>query len=313
MSAMNTELSRRDLLKGMGYGLAALALSTAVVANATVAEASGEPVNEDAWGILIDLTRCTGCQSCALACQEANDRPYPNHVPITLDTDSYSFVEERQIENSVGLLETVNVKRQCMHCLHPACVSACTVGALRKTAEGPVVYDSEKCIGCRYCQYACPFGVPTYEWENPLGLIHKCQMCASRLAKDERPACVAACPNGALRFGVRHELLAQAHAQIISNPERYVEQIYGEYEVGGTSVLYLSPVPFSLLGFPELGEEPNPRYAEAVMKQTPAIALTVASVVTALHLFMQLFMQRREHIKGEVTVETTTQKPGAEL
>ncbi len=309
MTPVNSELSRRDLLKGMGCGIAALAASTALAGDVHVAAASEGPVNEDAWGILIDLTRCTGCQSCALACKEANDRPHRNQVPIILDTDSYSFVEERQIENSVGQAETINIKHQCMHCLHPACVSACTVGALRKTPEGPVVYDSEKCIGCRYCQYACPFGVPTYEWENPLGLIHKCQMCASRLEEDERPACIAACPNGALRFGSRHELLAQAHAQVVSNPGRYVEHVYGEHEVGGTSVLYLSPVPFSLLGFPELGGDPNPRYAEAVMKQTPTIALTVASVVTALHLFMQ----RRQQVNGEATVHAKTQKPGAEL
>jgi formate dehydrogenase iron-sulfur subunit len=309
MTTTQAELSRRDLLKGMGCGVAALMLSSALAAHPELAQASGGEESGSGWGILIDLTRCTGCQSCALACQEANDRPHPNRTPIGLDTDAYSFVKEQQIENSVGQPESVYVKRQCMHCLHPACVSACTVGALRKTPEGPVVYDADKCIGCRYCQYACPFGVPTYEWENPLGLIHKCQMCASRLAEGESPACVGACPNGALRFGNRQQLLAQAHAQITSNPGRYVDKIYGEHEVGGTSVLYLSPVPFALLGFPELGDEPNPRYAEAVMKQTPAIALTVASVVTALHLLLQ----RRQQVNGEATVHITSQKPGDEL
>ena len=88
-----------------------------------------------------------------------------------------------------------------------------------------------------------------------------------------------------------------------------MEHVYGEHEVGGTSVLYLSPVPFSLLDFPELGNEPNPRYAEAVMKATPAVALTVASVVTALHLFMQ----RRNQVHGEATVHADTHEPGAEL
>ncbi len=309
MTTTQSELSRRDLIKGMGCGVAALMLSSAMVAHPELAHASDGEESDSAWGILIDLTRCTGCQSCALACKETNDRPNPNQTPIGLDTDAYSFVEEKQIENSVGQTESVYVKHQCMNCLHPACVSACTVGALRKTPEGPVVYDADKCIGCRYCQYACPFGVPAYEWENPLGLIHKCQMCADRLAEGESPACVAACPNGALRFGNRKQLLAQAHAQITSNPGRYVDKVYGEYEVGGTSVLYLSPVPFSFLGFPELGDEPNPRYAEAVMKQTPAIALTVASVVTALHLFMQ----RRQQVNGEATVHITSQKPGDEL
>ena len=283
MAAINLELSRRDMLKGMGCGIAALAASTAVAGKVNSAAASGGAVNEDAWGVLIDMTRCTGCQSCALACKEANDRPHPNTVPITLDTDSYSYVEERQIENSVGGMETVNIKHQCMHCLHPACVSACTVGALQKTATGPVVYDASKCIGCRYCQYACPFGVPTYDWDNTWGLIHKCQMCAARQQRGKVPACIAACPNGALRFGKRHELLAPAHAQIDSNPDRYIDYVYGESEAGGTSVLYLSAVPFVTLGFPQLDPTPIPHDAEMVMARTPLIALGVATVATVLH------------------------------
>jgi formate dehydrogenase iron-sulfur subunit len=308
MSMPNPNLSRRDLLKGVGTGVAALAAATAIGTGTKSAQAAGS-VSEDAYGLLIDLTRCTGCESCTFACKEANDRPHANRVPIQLDTDAYTFVDKRSVENSVGSVETHHIKRQCMHCLHPACVSACTVGALRKTAEGPVVYDSEKCIGCRYCQYACPFGVPTYEWENPLGLIHKCEMCATRLEEGELPACVSSCPNGALRFGKRNELMVQAKARVKSNPGRYVNQIYGEHEAGGTSVLYLSPIPFGLLGFPELGDESIAHYAEAVMGQTPIIALTVASVVTALHLFMQ----RRQMVHGEVTVHADSNKPGAEL
>ena len=305
-----TTFSRRDLLKGMGAGAVALATATSLAGQSAQAGATDSTTDsEDAWGMLIDLTRCTGCQSCALACKEANARPHPQRVPISLDSDAYSFVEERAVLNEMGDPEKHYVKRQCMHCLHPACASACTVGALRKTAEGPVIYDSSKCIGCRYCQYACPFNVPVYEWENPLGLIHKCQMCISRLQNDEMPACVDACPNGAIRFGKRRQLLAQAHAQLESNPGRYVDHVYGEHEVGGTSVLYLSPIPFTQLGFPELGSEPIPRYAEAVMVQTPVIALTVASVVTGLHLFMQ----RRHLVQAHVPVETHTDEPGVEL
>jgi formate dehydrogenase iron-sulfur subunit len=192
-------------------------------------------------------------------------------------------VDERQAPSSEGDGKTVHIKRQCLHCLHPACVSACTVGALRKTEAGPVVYDADKCIGCRYCQYACPFGIPTYEWSNPVGLIHKCQLCVARLAEGEEPACAVACPTGAIRFGKRKALLAQARAQIISNPDRYVDHIYGEHEVGGTSVLYLSAIPFAALGFPTLGSEPIPRYAEQVMKGTPVIAASVAVLTSGLY------------------------------
>jgi formate dehydrogenase iron-sulfur subunit len=169
------------------------------------------------------------------------------------------------------------------------------VGALRKTPEGPVVYDSGKCIGCRYCQYACPFGVPTYEWDNPLGLIHKCQFCVTRLNEGEKPACAGACPSGALRFGKRREVLAQARAEIETNPGRYVDHVYGEHEVGGTSFLYLSAVPFREVGFPELASEPNPRYAEPVMTKTPVVALTVASMATGLNWILKLRDARPEH------------------
>jgi formate dehydrogenase iron-sulfur subunit len=248
---------------------------------------AGELSTEKSWGVLIDLTRCSGCGSCALACGKSNDLPLTGTVPETLDCSAYSCLQTHKVVTDDQLQETLFVKRQCMHCVHPACVSACTVGALRKTPEGPVVYDAEKCIGCRYCQYACPFEVPTYDWEDPLGLIHKCQLCYSRLNEGQVPACVEACPNGALRFGRRDALLAQAHAQIVSNIGRYVDHVYGENEVGGTSVLYLSPVPFEKIGFPLLGNEPIPHNAEKIMKSTPLVAVTVASAVTGLHWFLK--------------------------
>ena len=272
------KLSRRDFLKGAGTGAVALAASSLLPCEATPTQASAGPANAEAWGILIDLTRCTGCNACVLACKEANGLPHSAEVAQTLSSDAYTCLNEYQVNSQAHY-----VKRQCMHCLQPACASACTVGALRKTPEGPVVYEANRCIGCRYCQYACPFGVPAYDWDNPLGLIHKCQMCVTRLAEGKSPACVSACPNGALRFGKRAELLAQARAQIASNPGRYVDHIYGEHEAGGTSVLYLASVPFSDLGFPTLGSEPISEKAETVMDYTPLTALTVASIAGALH------------------------------
>ena len=271
-------LSRRDFLKAASAG-AAVATVTCLIGDIEPAFASGD-LAENAWGVLIDVTRCTGCQSCALACKEANGRPDPTVEPVKLNSDAYTFVDARAVPNAV---EPAYVKRQCMHCLHPACASACTVGALHKTPEGPVVYDAKKCIGCRYCQYACPFGVPTFDWDNPLGLIHKCQFCISRLEEGQKPACVADCPAGALRFGKRSDLLMQAKAQIATNPGRYVDHVYGEHEAGGTSMLYLSGVPFSQLDLPALGELPPSRYAEAVMKKTPIIAVSVASLATGLY------------------------------
>jgi formate dehydrogenase iron-sulfur subunit len=287
MSARNGQnLSRRSFLKWAGAGGATLTTAYFLGGNVPTAWASANS-DQECYGVLVDLTRCTGCGSCCAACRAFNDLPPTAHVPATLDCSNYTCLQAHPVGGADEAVKTVVVKRQCMHCLHPACVSACTVGALRKTAEGPVVYDADKCIGCRYCQYACPFDIPKYDWEDPFGLIHKCQFCFSRLDEGLGPACVAACPNGALRFGERDALLAQAHAQIASNPARYVDHVYGENEVGGTSMLYISPVPFDQLGLPTLGDEPIPHYTEAVMQKTPIIALTVASAITAVNWFLK--------------------------
>jgi Fe-S-cluster-containing dehydrogenase component len=286
MSSSPTQISRREFVRRAGIGIAAAAASTVLVERKP-AHASSAEADENAVGVLIDLTRCTGCNSCALACKVANNKPNPELPPQELSSDAFTFVAAETASSG----QEVHVKRQCMHCLHPACVSACTVGALRKTAEGPVVYDAHKCIGCRYCQYACPFGVPTYDWDNPLGLIHKCELCFQRMAEGEQPACVAACPNGALHFGKRSELLAQAHALITAHPDQYEGHVYGEHEAGGTSMLYLSPVPFEQINFPALADGSISHTAETVMAMTPAVALTVASLATGFHLLLR----RRQH------------------
>lgn len=282
-----TQINRREFVRRAGIGIAAAAAG-AVLTERKAAHASSIETDEDAVGVLIDLTRCTGCNSCALACKVANEKPNPELAPQALSSNALTCVTTQQTDDG----QEIHVKRQCMHCLHPACVSACTVGALRKTADGPVVYDAHKCIGCRYCQYACPFGVPTYDWDNPLGLIHKCELCFRRAARGEQPACVAACPNGALHFGKRHELLAQAHALIAARPDHYESYVYGEHEAGGTSMLYLSPVPFEQLNFPALGDGSIAHTAETVMAMTPAVALTVASLATGFHLLLRRRQQK---------------------
>ena len=174
-----SQLSRRGFLKAAGIATAIAACGNAFFGDSASAS-GGEAASDDAWGMLIDLTRCAGCESCVLACKRSNNLPNADKVPTKLDSGAYSYIQTT-VDADSG--QTYAVKRQCMHCLHPACASACTVGALRKSASGPVVYDADKCIGCRYCQYACPFGVPTYDWNNPLGLIHKCQFCAERLGE----------------------------------------------------------------------------------------------------------------------------------
>ncbi|MCK4724117.1 MAG: 4Fe-4S dicluster domain-containing protein, partial [Dehalococcoidia bacterium] len=169
----------------------------------------------------------------------------------------------------------------------PACVAACPVGALQKTPDGPVVYDDNKCFGCRYCMVVCPFGIPSFEWDKPLPWIRKCTFCADRQGGGMEPACVTTCPSGALEFGERDDLIAEARERIAATPGRYVDHIYGENEVGGTSWLYLSPVPFEKLGLPTLGSEPVTVDAERAMGAVPPVLFGVTATMAGVYWLIQ--------------------------
>lgn len=244
------------------------------------------------YGLLIDTTKCIGCRGCQVACKQSNDlladmtgfRAIRTNPP-DLTAHTWSLIEFFEVPLSSQQLAWRFVKRQCMHCLEPACVSVCPVAALRKSAEGPIIYDAKRCIGCRYCMTACPFNVPKYEWDTALPLIQKCVMCAERLADGEEPACTKACITGAAKFGQRAALLAEAHQRINSQPTRYINYVYGEHEVGGTGVLYLSDVPFAAIGFPaSLPLYPLPAKTWAVMSLVPGIAGGAAALMSFAYL-----------------------------
>jgi Fe-S-cluster-containing dehydrogenase component len=170
----------------------------------------------------------------------------------------------------------VYVRRQCMHCLQPACAAACLTKAMAKTEEGPVVWNADKCMGCRFCMISCPFDVPKFEYDSANPRVLKCGMCWERLEEGELPACVKACPMKALTFGPRSELLEEARRRFYEAPDRYVHHIYGEHEAGGTSMLYLASVPFEQLGFrTDLGTTPYPDLTRGFLYSVPFI-LTVA-------------------------------------
>jgi formate dehydrogenase iron-sulfur subunit len=209
---------------------------------------AAQPSPTDGAAVLVDLTRCIGCRACENACRIRAGFPGLPTAPMGygVGDGKLTFQTRTVIEQ-----HPQPVKRQCMHCLEPACVSVCPVAALEKTATGPVVYHENICIGCRYCILACPFSVPKYEWNNAfLPRVGKCDFCADRQAKGQSPACVAACPTGTLKFGRRGALLQEAKARLSSQPKRYTA-LYGENVVGGTSWLYLSDTPPTELGFPK--------------------------------------------------------------
>jgi formate dehydrogenase iron-sulfur subunit len=236
---------------------------------------------------LFDATRCIDCRACMVACS------VENNVPLT---DSYIWVAGDGVIGEYPNLQRATMPYHCMHCLEPACASACPVGAWEKRDNGPVVYDSEKCIGCRYCMNACPFGVPHFDWGKGLvqgALIHKCTMCTQRLEVGQVPACVQTCPTDALVFGEREALIAEAHARIQAHPERYIDHVYGETENGGTSYLILSHVPFSHLGLPELGSTPVKEVSESVMEFTLPFALTWGAVLTGVSAGMHAYNKHK--------------------
>ncbi len=191
-------------------------------------------------GLLFDATQCIGCEACASACKEQNRLPEKIDETLT----AYTWTTVQPVAGS-----EIFVRRLCMHCIEPTCVSVCPVGALEKNALGPVSYDPEKCIGCRYCIMACPFDVPKYQWDRSVPVVGKCVLCLDRVRAGQPTACAEACPTGATLFGEREDLLREAHARIAAEPGKYVDHVYGEQEAGGTSVLLLSSVPFATLGY----------------------------------------------------------------
>jgi formate dehydrogenase iron-sulfur subunit len=249
--------------------------------------AASEPVTSETVGILIDLTRCAGCNSCSLACKAANQLGNADEIPTALAPDAYTYVEPIEAVTAAGERVTRYVKRQCMHCLNAACVAACPAAAMYNSGEGPVIYRAVRCLGCRYCEVGCPFGIPRFNWDEPLAAkINKCWMCYDRLQAGEKPACVAACPTGALDFGRRTALLSAAQRRIQTHPDLYVDHILGQREVGGTSVLYLSDVSFDQLGFPaNLPEQAPPEQTEKVMSALPIVIGSVATVMAGTAFF----------------------------
>ena len=227
-------------------------------------------------GVLHDTTKCIGCRKCELACNKVNDLPQPEKPFEDLSVlNKKRRTQENMytVVNEFGSREKVFVKKQCNHCLEPACASACFVKALKKTPEGPVVYDASLCVGCRYCMVACPFGIPAYEYDKVLTpRVTKCTMCAPRFAQGKLPGCVEACPREALIFGKRDALLKIAKSRIQKYPEQYVDHVYGEHEMGGTSWLYLSQHPFETIGMREdLGTKSAPELTSGPLSAVPIV------------------------------------------
>jgi formate dehydrogenase beta subunit len=251
--------------------------SAAVAGSGRSAQAWQSRAPSDSVGCLVDLTRCIGCRKCEEACKRVNNLPAPDRSfedYTVLDRErrpderAYTVINRYTsglIDERDQLVPTF-VKLQCMHCQDPACASACITGALSKKENGTVFYNANKCIGCRYCMVACPFEIPAYEYHDPITpRVMKCTFCYERVQSENKlPGCAEICPVEAITFGRRSDLLQAAHDRIKKNPGKYIDHVYGEKEVGGTSWMYLSAVPFEKLGFNALPDKPMPKLAETI-------------------------------------------------
>src|SRR3954471_23167205 len=280
---------------------------------------------------LVDIASCVGCRACQVACKQWNDTDgetttledtlgFQNPAMLSAKTLTLITFHEMINDKAAGGVDYAFAMRRCLHCLEPACASACPTQALFRQDDGPVTYNEDRCIGCRYCVWACPWGVPTAEWDSLAPKISKCTHCADRcdqplpaarngvaLNADEGkrytdsiqvPACVKACPADALKYGTRDEMLTEAKRRIAARPGTYVDHVYGEKEAGGTSVLYISKVPFDKLGFPTLADEPYPAKSAVALGAVPPAVIAIGAILGGVYSFMRRRTAAVAHAKA---------------
>ena len=260
-------------------------------------------------GVLTDLTKCIGCNSCVVACKMYNNNQWiddrsPRPAPTSgqdakLADENWTVVRKCRVSAKTGERISPDVpirsdgsevwryiKEQCLHCKDPACVSSCFATAFRTTELGPVVYHPNLCVGCRYCMLACPFNIPKFEWGKALPMLTKCTMCSDRVENGDAPACVSVCPTDVMKFGNYDELLAEAK-HIVSTDNRYIDHIYGKDEAGGTQWIYISDKPFETLGFiTNVPKKDIPAYTRGFTTKSVYVGVTWATILAGLYVFM---------------------------
>lgn len=267
-----TNFSRREFLKRSS--VATLVGTAALTGVNTVL--AGEK-NTDAKGTIIDLTKCDGCQKrdtplCVLACREKNKGNFPKvqeqylkpywpqkhnedwsdqqQLTNRLTPYNWTYVEHVTVEHN-GKMEEIFLPRRCMHCDHPTCKGLCPFGAITKNENGAVEINDSLCMGGAKCRDVCPWEIPQRQAGVGLytkiapeylggGVMYKCDLCADYVKEGKEPACVTACPQQAISFGSKDEMLKVAYKRA----EAIDGYVYGDKENGGTATFYVSQVPF---------------------------------------------------------------------
>lgn len=317
-------INRRDFLKmTAGSGLL-------LASDVSPALATPKPLPSEAVGILYDATLCIGCKSCMVNCKKYNSLPggalfredgsipyehvTPEKIydaPADLSDKTLNIIKTYKSGSGLNKDSANNgysfIKQHCMHCIDPACASVCPVGALHKDPDNGVVsYNTDKCIGCRYCQMACPFGIPKFQWESTSPKIVKCQLCQHRFSSGGYSACCEFCPTGASIFGKVTDLREEAKRRLALTPgtfydypqqrvdssrtmpkkvAAYVNHAYGMNEAGGTQYLLLAGVDFDKLGFnPNITDQAYPELTWSYIKKVPWLIGALIIAGSACHL-----------------------------
>jgi len=242
---------------------------------------------DNQFGLLFDASECIGCGNCYEACKKENDLPATNPSRLGLAGADKDFLKDHLSDKTYTVVEEygdIYARKMCMHCLEPACASVCPVGAFEKTELGPVLYNADKCIGCRYCMQACPHNVPRYEWGSTSPRVRKCILCYDKLKKDGITACAEACPVEATISGKLPDLITEAKRRIKENPDKYYPHIYGLEEAGGSNVIIISPVPFEQLGYSsKVPKQSMPTFTMQAMEKIPTVVSVGGIFLTGMY------------------------------
>jgi Fe-S-cluster-containing dehydrogenase component len=277
-------INRRDFLKTIGTATATISTSGAL-------RAKQPTTQKEFYSVLFDATLCIGCRKCEWACNDQNKLPNQSFASFddksvfeeerNMTPNKYTVVNRYEVE---GYGQPIYVKKQCMHCSQPACASACLTEAMKKTEEGPIIWRGNKCMGCRFCMLSCPFDIPKFEYDSANPRITKCTMCYERILEGEKPACVSICPNESIIYGKRSVLLDEAKRRIFTEPDKYVNSVFGDGEAGGTDWLYISPVPFDKIGFKkDMSLEPYNAPTKGFLYSVPFIFILWPAMLLGLY------------------------------
>jgi anaerobic dimethyl sulfoxide reductase subunit B (iron-sulfur subunit) len=166
-------------------------------------------------GFYINSSICTKCKACQIACKDKNDLPIGVLWRRVYQYGGGNWTPSNDVLAPNNLF-AYSMSISCNHCENPACMKACPTTAISKDENGIVTIDKEKCVGCRYCEWACPYGAPQFNEEQ--GVMTKCNFCEDLLAQDQQPVCVSACAMRALEFGEIDELRAKYGSEVEIEP-----------------------------------------------------------------------------------------------